>query len=83
MPTVAVVEGVKVQFYPNDHAPPHFHAVIAEHRAVVDMKTMTIVAGTLPASKRQTLLRWAIAHRVALGEAWVATQGGRKPREIR
>ena len=28
MPTVAVVEGVKVQFFFDDHPPPHFHAEI-------------------------------------------------------
>jgi hypothetical protein len=33
VPTVAIVEGVKVQFYAQEHPPPHFHAVFAEYRA--------------------------------------------------
>ena len=30
MPTVAIIAGVKIQFYPDEHPPPHFHARIAE-----------------------------------------------------
>ena len=30
MPIVAVVEGVKIAFYANEHPPAHFHALIAE-----------------------------------------------------
>ena len=37
MPVVAVVDAVKIVFYANEHPPAHFHAVIAEHRAVVDI----------------------------------------------
>ncbi len=34
MPTVAIVDGVKIVFYTNEHPPPHFHAKVAEHHAV-------------------------------------------------
>jgi hypothetical protein len=33
MPTVAIVEGVKIQFYARGYPPAHFHAIFAEHRA--------------------------------------------------
>ncbi len=26
MPTIAIVDGVKIQMFYNDHIPPHFHA---------------------------------------------------------
>ena len=48
MPVVAVVDGVKIAFYANEHPPAHFHAMIAEHRAVFDIATLTITAGSLP-----------------------------------
>ena len=32
MPTVAIVEAVKIQFFAREHPPPHFHAVFAEYR---------------------------------------------------
>jgi len=37
MPVVAIVDGVKIAFYANEHPPAHFHATIAEHRAVIDI----------------------------------------------
>ena len=30
MPVVAIVDGVKIEFYPDEHPPPHFHARYAE-----------------------------------------------------
>ncbi len=56
MPVVAVVEGVKIVFYTNKHPPAHFHALIAEHRAVVDVVGTKITAGSLPAAKRAKVL---------------------------
>ncbi len=63
MPTVAVVDGVKIVFYANEHPPAHFHAVIVEHRAVVDIVGLKIIAGSLPAAKRRKVLSWAAALR--------------------
>ncbi len=45
MPVVAVVDAVKIVFYANEHPPAHFHAVIAEHRAVVDIVGLSIRCG--------------------------------------
>ena len=66
MPIVAVVDGVKIAFYANEHPPAHFHALIAEHRAVVDIVTASILQGSLPASKRARVLEWAAARREVL-----------------
>ena len=72
MPAVAVVEGVKIVFYANEHPPAHFHAVIAEHRAVVNIADMKIVAGSLPAAKRRKVLSWAAPRKDALLERFAA-----------
>jgi uncharacterized protein DUF4160 len=58
-PVVAIVDGVKVAFCANEHPPAHFHASIAEHRAVIAIDSLTIVAGRLPAAKRAKVLAWA------------------------
>ncbi|MFZ2104416.1 MAG: DUF4160 domain-containing protein [Roseiarcus sp.] len=59
MPVVAIVDGVKIAFYSNEHPPAHFHETIAEHRAVIDIVALTIAAGSLPAAKRGKVLAWA------------------------
>ena len=72
MPTVAIVDGVRIVFYANEHPPAHFHAVIAEHRAVVDIVGLKIIAGSLPAAKRGKVLFWAGQHKDALPECFAA-----------
>jgi hypothetical protein len=72
MPVVAVVDGVKIAFYANEHPPAHFHAIIAEHRAVFDIATLTITAGSLPASKRDKVRSWAASRKNVLLERFAA-----------
>jgi hypothetical protein len=42
MPTVAVIDGVKIQFYAAEHPPPHFHAVFAEYRASIGIADLRV-----------------------------------------
>jgi len=83
MPTVATVEGVKIQFYPVEHPPPHFHAVFAEYRAVIDIRRLTVLKGNLPAAKLRVVLSWAERHQADLFAAWTAVESKRKPSKIR
>jgi hypothetical protein len=71
MPVVPV-DGVKIVFYMNEHPPAHFHAVIAEHRAVVDIVSMKILAGSLPTARRGRVLAWAANHKDSLLERFAA-----------
>jgi hypothetical protein len=36
VPAVAIVDGVKIEFYPDEHPPPHFHARHAEFVAQIE-----------------------------------------------
>ncbi|WP_244670231.1 DUF4160 domain-containing protein [Rhodoplanes elegans] len=45
MPTVAIIDGVKIQFYAPEHAPPHFHAIYAEHRAQIAIGSLQVLKG--------------------------------------
>jgi hypothetical protein len=82
MPTVAVVDGVRIVLYANEHPPARFHAVIAEHRAVVDIVGTKMTAGSLPASKRAKVLSWAATRREALPERFAAATAHEKVEPI-
>ncbi|MDE3177503.1 MAG: DUF4160 domain-containing protein [Pseudomonadota bacterium] len=82
MPTVAVVDGVAIRFYPDEHAPPHFHAVFAEHAAQIRIAPLEVLNGSLPASKLKAVLTWAGQNREGLMDAWLSLQAGRKPRRL-
>jgi Domain of unknown function (DUF4160) len=38
MPTISVFYGIVIQMFWQDHAPPHFHALYAEHEALIDLR---------------------------------------------
>ena len=82
MPTVAIVDGVKIQFYADEHPPPHFHAVFAEFVAQIRIDPPTVVRGSLPHAKLKTVMVWASSHRDALMHAWTAVEAGRKPEKL-
>jgi hypothetical protein len=74
MAKLAIVDAVKLFMYPNDHAPPHFHALFAEYHAVIDVETLTMVRGHIPRAKLRSILAWAAPRRSQLAEAWNLTQ---------
>ena len=59
MPTVAIVDGVCIVFYPKEHWPAHFHAKFAEHQAVFSIRPVRLVQGFLPPAKRRRIVEWA------------------------
>jgi hypothetical protein len=83
MPTVAIVEAVKIQFFAREHPPPHFHAVFAEYRAQIEIATLQVIKGSLPPNKLRTVISWAQARQGALKIAWDAVSAKRKPERIR
>lgn len=82
MPTIAIVEGVKVQLFALEHPPPHFQLVLAEHRAVIEISSLRLIEGYLPPAKLAVVLSWAETRREALLAAWNAIAAGRRPDRI-
>ncbi|MCJ2124228.1 DUF4160 domain-containing protein [Methylobacterium sp. J-077] len=81
MPVVAKVDGVQILFYANEHPPPHFHARIAKHQAVIDIETLSVIEGFLPIAKRRSILSWAATRTDALHAAFMqATSHGKVER---
>lgn len=70
MPTFYIIEGVKIVLYFDDHNPPHFHAIIAEYDALIEIKTLQVLEGELPNNKQKKVLEWAEKHKAELREIW-------------
>jgi hypothetical protein len=82
VPVVAMVDGVKIEFYPDEHPPPHFHARFAEFVAQIEIRTTKVLRGSLPPAKLNRVLSWAARHQSGLMEAWSAVEELRKPEKI-
>lgn len=72
MPTIAVVRGVLIVLYPNDHGPPHFHARGADFEARIAIAdgAMTILRGRPSSTIRRALADWSIRNRLGLLDNW-------------
>lgn len=70
MPTISIFYGIVIQMYSRDHGPPHFHALYAEHEALIDIQELRVLRGSLPRRAMALVLEWASARRNQLTEDW-------------
>ena len=70
MPEISRFYGIVIKMYFGDHPPPHFHAEYAEDTAVVDIRTLSIISGSLPPRATGLVAEWALLHRDELLELW-------------
>jgi hypothetical protein len=56
-------------FY-RDHNPPHFHAVYAEHKCLVDINKLEVISGSLPPRVLGLVIEWAALHQQELLKNW-------------
>jgi len=82
MPTVAMFNGIKIEFYFDEHPPPHFHARYAEYVAQIDMEKLEIINGSLPRPQLRLVQEWACPRRAALRVAWAICLAGGHPGRI-
>ena len=56
--------------YYDEHNPPHFHVRYNDFRATIDIQSLNILSGGLPAKVRGLVQEWAEPNRKALLEMW-------------
>jgi hypothetical protein len=79
MPTIAIVDGVRIMIFPLDHVPPHIHAFGADFRlklAIADAAVLEARGTVRPAMLRR-LQDWVVAHRQRLDALWTDAAIGR------
>lgn len=82
MPTISRFFGIVIQMFWREHAPPHFHALYADHEALIDIRTLEVIAGRLPKRALGLTIEWAIEHREELMEDWRICQLKQLPKQI-
>jgi len=82
MPTVAIVDGVRVIFFWNDHPPPNFHVEFAEHRGQISLETMQLVEGSLPPAKLAAIRTWALSRQKEPLSCWDKARNNESPGRV-
>lgn len=82
MPTIAIVDGVKIRMFYNDHTPPHFHAILGDDEVLIAIRSLDVMRGTLPPAKLRRILAWASEHQGELALNWIKCQDDEPPERI-
>lgn len=82
MPTISTFYGIKIRMYYADHPPPHCHATYGEYEAIIDIRVVSVLRGSLPSGALTLTLIWAGLHREELLENWDLCATRRPPNKI-
>jgi len=70
MPEISRFLGIVIYMFFNEHNPPHFHAEYNEYKASIDIRTLGLMEGKLPAKVMSLVVEWAQEHQDELLENW-------------
>jgi len=70
MPQISNFFEIIIRMFYNEHNPPHFHAQYGEYMCCIDIQTLGIVEGYLPARALGLVIEWAILHKEELLSNW-------------
>lgn len=59
MPTIKIIDSVKIDLYSREHPPPHFHAIYADCEVLVSIDDFEILKGRLPKPQFIKVIDWA------------------------
>ena len=74
MPRLSEFYGIVIYMYFADHNPPHFHAIYAEHEALIRIADGAIIRGELPKTAEHLVEQWRLLHQDVLVTNWVLAQ---------
>lgn len=70
MPKISEFFGITVYMYYREHQPPHFHAIYGGEEALVDIVSLSVIAGNLSPRATGLVAEWASIHRDELIQDW-------------
>jgi hypothetical protein len=70
MPEICRFLGIIISMYFDEHNPPHFHVRYNEYRAIINIQTLNVMNGHLPAKVRGLVEEWAELHQSELMTMW-------------
>ena len=82
MPEICRFYGIIIAMFYDEHNPPHFHARYGGHKVSVDIRSLSVLEGRLPARALGMVIEWASLHQDELLENWNLTRQQQAPQRI-
>ena len=58
MPTIKILNSIKIDVYSREHPPPHFHAIYSEFEELIIIDSLETYQGKLPIAQRKKVIEW-------------------------
>lgn len=82
MPEICRFYGIVIAMFYDEHNPPHFHARYGSHKVVIDIRSLSVLEGRLPARALGMAIEWASQHQDELLENWDRARNEQVPHKI-
>jgi hypothetical protein len=70
MPEISRFFGIVIKMFFDDHPPPHFHVEYGSEKAVLDIRTLIVMRGSLSPRAHGLVIEWASQHQSELLDLW-------------
>lgn len=70
MPEISRFFGIIIKMYFDDHLPPHFHAEYNEDEALININTLSVIAGKLRPRVLGLVMEWAALYQEEIYVEW-------------
>lgn len=70
MPCIKIIDSIKLYVYANDHNPPHFHAIYAEHEELIIIDSLKTYIGQIPNTQKKKVVEWASKNQEYIMNQW-------------
>ncbi|MBI4208786.1 MAG: DUF4160 domain-containing protein [Deltaproteobacteria bacterium] len=70
MPEISRFYGIVIKMFFDDHLPSHFHAFYGEYEILINVGTLSVVAGDFPPRAFGLLMEWTSMHQGELMALW-------------
>jgi len=76
MPAISRFYGIiiKMYFLSSEYNPPHIHAFYNKNVAVIDIQTLKVIEGDLPARALKLVREWLLIHKSELNNIWLTQE---------
>lgn len=64
------IGNIIIRVYANDHLPAHFHVIAPDFAALIEIETLTVLAGSLEAKSRKAVMAWVTANIEVIKAEW-------------
>jgi hypothetical protein len=82
MPEISRFFGIIIAMFYDDHNPPHFHARYGKDGVAIEITSLRVLEGRIPARALGLIMEWTLRHQKELLQDWNLAKNNRPLKKI-